>query len=131
MRKAIVLLMVLVLGIGGAFSCKKAEPVSSYKIGILASQTGNYAGLGVQSLEGIQLITDVINEDGGVNGLPIELVVYDDKSEVTEVALVAKQLADVDQVIAMLEGTVTQLASALIPVANELQVPAAGISGTG
>ena len=130
MKKAIILLMALVLGISGAFSCRKAEPVGSYKIGILASQTGNYAGLGMQSLEGMQLITDVTNETGGVNGIPLELVVYDDKSEVTEVALAAKQLADVDQVVAMLEGTVTQMASALIPVANELGVPAAGISGT-
>jgi branched-chain amino acid transport system substrate-binding protein len=130
MKKAVILLMVLAVGISGAFSCRKADPVGSYKIGILVSQTGNYAGLGIQSLEGIQLITDVVNEAGGVSGRPLELVVYDDKSEVTEVALAAKKLADVDQVIAILEGTVTQMANGMIPVANELQVPAAGISGT-
>ena len=130
MKKTVILLMVLVLSISGVFSCKRGEPVGAYKIGILVSQTGNYAGLGMQSLEGMQLITDVTNEAGGVNGLPIELVVYDDKSEVTEVALAAKQVTDVDKVIAILEGTVTQLANGLIAVANELEVPAAGISGT-
>jgi branched-chain amino acid transport system substrate-binding protein len=130
MKKAVILLIVLAIGISGVFSCRKADPVGSYKIGILVSQTGNYAGLGMQSLEGIQLITDVVNEAGGVGGRPLELVVYDDKSEVTEVALAAKQLADVDRVIAILEGTVTQMANGMIPVANELQVPAAGISGT-
>jgi branched-chain amino acid transport system substrate-binding protein len=130
MQKAIILLMVLVISIVGVFSCKRGEPVGGYKIGILVSQTGNYAGLGMQSLEGMQLVTDEINADGGVNGLPVELVIYDDKNEVTEVALAAKQLADVDRVVAMLEGTVTQMASALIPIANELEVPATGISGT-
>ncbi len=130
MKRAAILLMVLVCSISGVFSCKQAEPTGSYKIGALVSQTGNYAGLGMQSLEGMQLIVDAINEEGGINGLPLDLVVCDDKSEVTEVALAAKQLSDVDKVIAILEGTVTQMATSLIPVANELRVPAAGISGT-
>ena len=111
-------------------SCKQEEPVHSYKIGALVSQTGNYAGLGIQALEGMNFSVSEINDAGGINGIPLELVVYDDKSEVTEVALTAKKAVEVDNVIALLEGTVTQLASSLIPIANELEVPAAGISGT-
>jgi branched-chain amino acid transport system substrate-binding protein len=131
MTKKIIPILIAALSLtSGLLSCKQAEPMNSYKIGALVSQTGNYAELGLQALEGMQFMVDEINADGGINGIPVELVPYDDKSEVTEVALTAKRSADVDHVIAILEGTVTQLANSLIPVANELEVPAAGISGT-
>jgi branched-chain amino acid transport system substrate-binding protein len=122
--------IVMVFIVSGLVSCKHEEPIQSYKIGALVSQTGNYAGLGLQALEGMQFSVNEINDIGGIDGIPLELVVYDDKSEVTEVALSAKKAAAVDNVIALLEGTVTQLASSLIPIANELKVPSAGISGT-
>lgn len=127
---AIALLLTAVLASIGLISCKQADQVQSYKIGALVSQTGNYAGLGQQALEGMEFSVNEVNDKGGINGVPLELIVYDDKSEVTEVALAAKKAVEVDKVIAVLEGTVTQLASSLIPVANELEVPAAGISGT-
>jgi len=130
-KKVILMLMVVAVSmIGGIVSCKKAEPVTSYKIGVLVSQTGNYAGLGVQSLEGMQLIVDGINEGGGINGIPVELVVYDDKSEATEAVLVAKKLIEVDKVHALVEGTVTALAMSIVPVANEAEIPAVILSGT-
>jgi branched-chain amino acid transport system substrate-binding protein len=131
MTKKIIPILIAALSLtSGLLSCKQAEPMNSYKIGALVSQTGNYAGLGLQALEGMQFSVNEINDKGGINGIPLELVVYDDKSEVTEVALTAKKAAEIDNVIAILEGTVTQLASSLIPIANELKVPAAGISGT-
>ena len=130
-KKVIIPVLIAALLIAGATaSCKKEAPAQAYKIGALVSQTGNYAGLGMQALDGMQYTVDALNAEGGINGIPIELVVCDDKSEVTEVALAAKKVAEVDNVIAMIEGTVTQLACGLIPVANELEVPAAGISGT-
>jgi branched-chain amino acid transport system substrate-binding protein len=129
-KRMIPVLIATVFIVSGLISCKQDEPIKSYKIGALVSQTGNYAGLGRQALEGMQFSVSEINDAGGINGIPLELVVYDDKSEVTEVALTAKKAVEIDNVIALLEGTVTQLASSLIPIANELKVPAAGISGT-
>ena len=130
-KKVILVLMVVAVSmIGGLASCKGAEPVTSYKIGALVSQSGNYAGLGLQSLEGMQLIVDKINDGGGINGIPVELVVYDDKSEATEAALAAKKLIEVDKVHALVEGTVTALAMSIVPVANEAEIPAVIVSGT-
>jgi branched-chain amino acid transport system substrate-binding protein len=129
-RKTVLFLTLASLMVFGVVSCKPSEPTRNYKIGALVSQTGNYAGLGLQALDGMQLVADEINSGGGINGIPIELVVYDDKGEATEVALAAKKLVEVDRAIAVVEGTVTQLANSLILVANELEVPAVGISGT-
>ena len=130
MKKIIPALLAALCVTACLVSCKPEAKTESYKIGALVSQTGNYAGMGMQALEGMQFSVAEINNTGGINGIPLELVIYDDKSEVTEVALTAKKAVEVDQVIALIEGTVTQMASSLIPVANELEVPSAGISGT-
>ncbi len=129
-KKVIIALMVVVCVAGGLVSCKKAEPVASYKIGALVAQTGNYTGLGLQSLEGMQLIVDEINEGGGINGIPLELVVYDDKSEATETTLAAKKLIDVDKVHVLVAGTVTTLSMSIVPVGNEAEIPTVILSGT-
>ena len=130
-KKAILVLMVAVVSmIGGLTSCKGAEPVTSYKIGAILAQTGNYAGLGLQSLEGIQVIVDEINDGGGINGIPVELVVSDDKSEATEAALAAKKLIDVDKVHVLIAGTVTTLSMSIVPVGNEAEIPTVILSGT-
>ena len=130
-KKAILVLMVAVVSmIGGLTSCKGAEPVTSYKIGTILAQTGNYAGLGLQSLEGMQVIVDEINDGGGINGIPLELVVSDDKSEATEAVLAAKKLIDVDKVHVLIAGTVTTLSMSIVPVGNEAEIPTVILSGT-
>src|SRR4030042_1137023 len=130
-KKSILVLMVAVVSMIGALtSCKGAEPVTSYKIGAILAQTGNYTGLGLQSLEGIQVMVDEINDGGGINGIPVELVVYDDKSEATEAALVAKKLIEVDKVHVLVAGTVTTVSMSIVPVGNEAEIPTVILSGT-
>ena len=130
-KKAVLVLMVAVVSmIGGLTSCRGAEPVTSYKIGVIVAQAGNYAGLGLQSLEGIQVIVDEINDGGGINGIPVELVVSDDKSEATEAVLAAKKLIDVDKVHVLVAGTVTALSMSIVPVGNEAEIPTVILSGT-
>ena len=130
-KKSILVLMVAVVSMIGALtSCKGAEPVTSYKIGAILAQTGNYTGLGLQSLEGIQVMVDEINDGGGINGIPVELVVYDDKSEATEAALAAKKLIEVDKVHVLVAGTVTTVSMSIVPVGNEAEIPTVILSGT-
>jgi branched-chain amino acid transport system substrate-binding protein len=130
MRKKVALMLLAVILVSvGLISCRAAETPSSYKIGVLASQAGNYAGLGTQSLEGIQLIADKINEAGGIDNVPVELVVYDDKSEATEAALAAKKLIDVEKVHVLLACTTTSTSMAIVPVCNESEIPAVILTG--
>ncbi len=129
-KKVIIVIISAVLIIGGLVSCKKTEPVSSYRLGIVASQTGQYAGLGLQSLEGIQLMVDKLNEGGGINGVPLELVIYDDKSQATEATLAAKKMIDVDGVHILTSATATGTSMSLVPIANENKVPTLILSGT-
>jgi branched-chain amino acid transport system substrate-binding protein len=129
-KKVIVVIMSAVLIMGGVVSCKQTEPVASYKLGVVASETGQYAGLGMQSLEGIQLMADKVNEAGGINGIPLELVIYDDKSQATEATLAAKKMIDVDGVHILTSATATGTSMSLVPIANEKKVPTVILSGT-
>jgi len=131
-RKMLVTLAVVVsLTGGGLISCTQGAPgVASYKIGLVAAQSGQYAGLGTQAIQGIQLIVDEINDGGGINGIPVELVISDDKSEATEAALAVKKLVEVDKVHVVVAGDATTITHSLPPLINELEVPGTGISGT-
>ncbi len=130
-RKMLVILMVAVSLVGGSLiSCTQGAPATSYKIGVVAAQSGQYAALGTQGIRGIQLYVDKINAEGGINGIPVELVVYDNKSEATEAALAAKKLVEVDKVHVIAAADVTTITSSLIPLINEMEVPGVGISGT-
>ncbi|MCD6568191.1 MAG: ABC transporter substrate-binding protein [Dehalococcoidia bacterium] len=130
LKKGIVLLLAAVFALGGLVSCASYGQAESYKIGVIASQTGAYSGLGMQSLEGMDIIVDKINLAGGINGIPVELVVYDDKSSSVEAARIAKKLVDIDKVHALASGTATAMSRSLVPVANEEQVPMVMLSGT-
>jgi branched-chain amino acid transport system substrate-binding protein len=130
-KKVIMVTMSAVLIIGGLASCKKTETVAAYRLGVVVAQTGSYAGLGLQFLEGLDLMVDEVNEAGGISGIPLEVIVYDNKSEATETTLAAKKLIDVDQVHALIEGTVTALGMSIVPLANEEGVPTVILSGTG
>jgi branched-chain amino acid transport system substrate-binding protein len=130
-KKVIMVTMSAVLIIGGLASCKKTETVAAYRLGVVVAQTGSYAGLGLQFLEGMDLMVDEVNEAGGINGIPLDVIVYDNKSEATETTLVAKKLIDVDQVHVLIEGTVTALGMSIVPLANEEGVPTVILSGTG
>jgi len=128
-KKWILVLLVAALVSIGLVSCKTGE-VTSYRIGVLVSQTGNYAGLGTQAMEGIQLVVDDINDSGGINGNLLELIIYDDKGEATESALAAKKLIEVDKVHVLLACTTTSTSMAVVPVCNDLEVPAVILTGT-
>ncbi|MCK4221389.1 MAG: ABC transporter substrate-binding protein [Dehalococcoidia bacterium] len=130
-RTGILLLVVAVLAVGGLASCAGPAGEASYKVGVIASQTGPYSGLGLPALEGMELIADGINENGGIDGIPLELIVYDDKGSSTETALAAKRLIEVDEVLAFACSTATGLSHSLVPVANDLRTPGIIMSGTG
>jgi branched-chain amino acid transport system substrate-binding protein len=67
------------------------EPI---RIGTLTSFAGPFTPWGVQVRDGMQLAVDEINEDGGIDGRPLELVVEDDQSNAEEGGSAMERLAD-------------------------------------
>ncbi len=69
------------------------EPI---KVGMVTSLTGNSAAPGVSIQNGAKYQVQYINETGGIGGRPIELLIEDDKSEVTSMTAAMTKLIEED-----------------------------------
>lgn len=71
------------------------------KVGLYGTITGPNALAGEMLEKGGQLAVNEINAAGGINGSPLKLVVYDDKSSPEGAVKAVTRLVDVDKVIAI------------------------------
>jgi len=76
---------------GGGEEATSDEPII---IGAALCQTGIQAPLDEPALRGAQLAVDVLNEQGGILGRPVELLNMDGQSDPVTVGNVAKQMID-------------------------------------
>src|SRR3954468_24606664 len=68
----------MLLALGYAASLwKRPTPI---RIAFANSMTGLTSSAGTESLAAVKLVIDEVNRTGGVNGHPIELVLFDDAS---------------------------------------------------
>src|SRR5262245_9690482 len=87
-----------------------------YKLGTLQSLTGDAATSGRMSLIGTELAVRRINESGGINGRPIELIVEDDQSTPRTGRQKAEKLVTVDRIDAHQGGFRSDVCLACIRV---------------
>lgn len=97
-----------------------AEP---YKIGAVFSITGVASFLGEPEKKTAEMIVEEVNKKGGINGHPIELIVYDDESDATKCNLAVKKLIKRDQVPVIIGPTRSGESLAVLSVAEEAQIP--------
>lgn len=79
----------------------------SFKLGLYTPLTGSNSAYGIELRNGVQLGVKRINENGGLNGQQVELVVYDTQCSTEEAAKVAIKLIEdekVDAVIGSLQS---------------------------
>ena len=95
------------------------EPI---KIGAIYDLTGPLSALGEPASKGAQAYIDQLNAEGGIDGRPVELVLIN--SESTSDAAVAGIRDLIGQgVVAILGPPSGTTASAVLPIANEAQIP--------
>jgi branched-chain amino acid transport system substrate-binding protein len=89
---------------------------STYRIGVITSQTGASSQLGVGELQGAQLAADAINGRGGIKGRKVELVVADDQSTPVQAVLQARRM--IGNVDAIVGPSVSATCNAIAPLAE-------------
>ncbi len=94
-----------------------------YKIGAVFSITGVGSFLGEPEKKTAEMIADDINKQGGINGHPLELIVYDDESDTTKCNLAVKKLIKKDEVPVIVGPTRSGESLAVVGVAEEAKVP--------
>ncbi|HID88886.1 MAG TPA: branched-chain amino acid ABC transporter substrate-binding protein [Anaerolineae bacterium] len=121
-RKFAPMLLVAILLISLFAGCKK-EP-ETIKIGLEVPLTGDYAYEGQGMEKAVRLLVDQVNEEGGLLGRQVELIVEDDAGDPTQAALVAQRLVDagVVAVIGAYNSTATEPASEIYNEAGILHI---------
>lgn len=96
------------------------EPI---KIGVIASLTGTAAAPMPSMQAMLDFEVETLNNNGGVNGRPIEIISVDDKSDPTTAVAVATKLITQDNVVAILGPLSTPPCLAVAPLCEKYQVP--------
>jgi len=114
-------LILMIVSLALVFSCtKEKEP---YKVGAVFSVTGRTSFLGEPEKKTAVMIAEAINKVGGINGHPLELVVYDDESDETKCVLAVKRLLKKDKVPVIIGPSLSGNTLAVVKVMNDAKVP--------
>jgi len=115
----VILGLILALGLGKtALAAEKP-----YKVGAVFSITGTGSFLGEPEKKTAEMIAEEINKKGGINGHPLELIIYDDESDSTKCNLAVKKLIKTDKVPVIIGPTRSGESLAVVSVAEESSVP--------
>lgn len=111
---------------GLAFSAQAADPI---RIGAFLSASGPAAFLGDPEKKVLELYVDKINAAGGINGRPLELIVYDDGGRADKALSFAKRLLSNDRVDVIVGGSTTATTMASVKLIDRAGVPFISLAG--
>lgn len=109
MRKLLAALLggCMVMSMGSMAVNAEENPVTSgdtIRIGVSVALTGTAAEVGTNSLNSFNIAMDEINEAGGINGKPVELVVQDSQNDATQAVEIAKKFIEDESVLCTVTG---------------------------
>jgi len=103
---------------------KKEEPaLAPYKVGALFAVTGPASWLGEPEKNTAEMIAQQINDAGGINGHPLEVIIEDTTGEETATVNAMKKLVDKDGVCAVIGPSRSGTSMAIINIAEDKKVP--------
>jgi len=97
-----------------------AEPI---KLGAFFDLTGTSSAIGTPTKLVAEMVVKKINDEGGINGRPLELVIADDEGDPTKAAIIAKKFIESDKVVAIIGPTRTDTGMASKPIIEQKKVP--------
>jgi len=127
MKKFLLLItmMVLVLAAcsGNSDDSSSSEDPKEYKIGVIYSKTGPNSPLGEPEWNATKLIEEKINAEGGINGVPLKIVMADDESSQEKATQEMNRLINDENVLVVLGSSGSGPSLAMKGIAMQQQVP--------
>ncbi|HEX7887873.1 MAG TPA: ABC transporter substrate-binding protein [Ramlibacter sp.] len=114
--------LALACGAAGAQNANQGVGKNEIVLGSIQDLSGPIAGFGKQVRLGMILRVDEINEQGGINGRRIKLVVEDSAYDPKKAVLAAQKLVNQDKIFAMVGHIGTAQNMAAMPVQFEKNV---------
>ena len=106
-----------------------SSAADTIKIGSFLAVTGPASFLGDPELKTLQIYVDEINQQGGLLGKPVELIHYDTGGNAKEAVNFFKRLVKKDKVDIILGGSSSGESLAVMPLAEEEQIPFISMAG--
>jgi len=122
MTLCVILIVLVATALLPSFA-KKAEAKEAYKVGAIFAVTGRASFLGEPEKKTVEMIAEWINAAGGINGHPLELIVYDDEGDATKCNVAMKKLISQDNVPVVIGPSTSGTSLAIVSVADQAQVP--------
>jgi branched-chain amino acid transport system substrate-binding protein len=131
-KKHILWLMVLLLALALPLTgCQRDsgvpaptdKPYETIKIGAVYDITGPGSALGDPAEKSARMVVEKVNEAGGINGIPLELIILNNESVEDKSVLNFNRLAEEDKVLAVAGASQSGTTMAMVPFATEGEVP--------
>lgn len=114
-----------------ATTAPAAKPTGApIKIGFLAPLSGPMAPNGHPQKYGPIIAVEDINNAGGINGSPVELVMYDSPFDPRQAVTLVRKLTEEDKVFAIVGPYATSEFEVAAPLGNQLQIPVVTATST-
>jgi branched-chain amino acid transport system substrate-binding protein len=121
----LVLLVILIIGVSIYVGMLKSPAINSnepIKIGVIGTMSGFAAYFGENQLKGLELAKEAINENGGINGQLVELIVEDSQASPLKSLTAAKKLVEVDQVKYIIGDSWSSTVPSFLPITNQSEI---------
>ncbi|MCR4426647.1 MAG: ABC transporter substrate-binding protein [Firmicutes bacterium] len=126
MRNPFRWLLVALVGLVVCFCVVPVVGADPIKVGLHAPLTGFAAADGLSVKQSVELAAKQINDADGINGQPIQLVIYDDRADAKEAVAVAHKLIEQDKVVAVVGGSYSAPMRAVALIYQQSKVPVVG-----
>jgi len=122
--KLILSLSVILFTLAGCNSSTKEEGTDkeTYKVGVILPLTGPFAEYGIPLKQGMDLALSEINDNGGINGKKLELIIEDDKSTSKDAVNAENKLVNSDKVKLILGPLSSGNSLATAPISEKSKV---------
>lgn len=104
----------------GDAAAPEGDPI---RIGAVLGISGRFAFVGGPQQNALLMAEEEINEGGGIDGRPVEFVIYDDEVDETKTVPLFNRLIGEDEVVAVIGPSITIPALAVGPLAERAQIP--------
>jgi len=96
---------------------------SVIKVGAVFDVTGAGSALGVPAEQSARMLVEKVNAEGGINGIPLEVVFLNNESVEDKSVLALNRLAYEDKVLAVAGASQSGTTMAMVAAATEAEVP--------
>ncbi|WP_240376730.1 ABC transporter substrate-binding protein [Bacillus piscicola] len=104
-------------------SAEAEKDAEEYVLGAIYSKTGPNSPLGEPEWNTTEMLVEQINEEGGINGVPLRVVLADDESSQEKAVQEINRLINDENVLAVLGSSGTTESLAMKGVAMQNEVP--------